>query len=99
MLPGQPDDESIFADSLAGGRIGGDGESIEDTLSREQRWDELIARLVERAEAATESTERSHSLVQAAAVFETKLHDREKAHLILQTAFQQDFGNDEVTRE
>jgi tetratricopeptide (TPR) repeat protein len=99
MLPGEPDDESLFADSLAGERIGGDGESVEETLSREQRWDELIARLVERAEAATSSDERISSLVRAALVFETKLADREKAFLILQTAFQEDFANEEVGRE
>ncbi|HXU80763.1 MAG TPA: hypothetical protein VN914_05160 [Polyangia bacterium] len=95
MLPRDPDDESSFTGPLSDGN----DESVEDTLAREQRWDDLVARLVERAEATTDLPERIQSLLRAALVYEAKLDDAESAYLILQTAFQEDFTNEEVARE
>jgi tetratricopeptide (TPR) repeat protein len=96
MLPGHTDDETSFSGSLSSG---GDDESIEDTLAREQRWDDLVARLVERAEAATEPSDRAQTLLRAALVYEAKLDDVESAYLILKTAFQEDFTNEAVANE
>jgi tetratricopeptide (TPR) repeat protein len=95
MLPRHPDDESSFTEPLSDGN----DESVEDTLAREQRWDDLVARLVERAEATTDLPERIQSLLRAALVYEAKLDDPDSAYLILQTAFQEDFTNEEVARE
>src|SRR5688572_29801020 len=96
MLPGHPDDETSFTGSLSNG---GDDESIEDTLAREQRWDDLVARLVERAEAATEPSDRAQSLLRAALVYEAKMDDVESAYEILKTAFKEDFSNEAVANE
>jgi golgin subfamily B member 1 len=96
MLPGDPDDETSFTGSLSDG---GHDESVEDTLAREQRWDDLVARLVERAESTTEPSRRVQSLMRAALVYEAKLDDLEKAFLILQAAFAEDFTNEEVSSE
>jgi tetratricopeptide (TPR) repeat protein len=95
MLPRDPDDDTSFTGSLSDGN----DESVEDTLAREQRWDDLVARLVERAEATTDPAERIQSLLRAALVYEAKLDDADSAYLILQTAFQEDFTNEEVARE
>ena len=65
MFPGDPDDETSFPGSLS---EGGDDESVEDTLARQQRWDDLVARLVERAESTAEPSDRVQSLLRAARV-------------------------------
>jgi tetratricopeptide (TPR) repeat protein len=93
MLPSEPqDDQSRFPGSAAAA----DGEPIEDLLEREQRWQELVARLIERAEAAADPGDRVRSLVRAALVFETRLDDPERALVTLQAAFAEDFTDEEV---
>src|SRR5436853_5795666 len=98
MLPGESDDEVMFPGSEQGrdpqDSQGAVDESIEDTLARQQRWDDLVARLVERAESAVDLADRVQSLVRAALVYEAKLDDPEKSFLILQTAFVEDFTNE-----
>jgi tetratricopeptide (TPR) repeat protein len=96
MLPSEPNDDEPFP---SGSRSVATGEPLEDALEREQRWEELVARLIERAEAAGDAAERVRSLVRAALVFETRLDDPDRALLTLQAAFREDFSDAEVARQ
>lgn len=105
-----PDDEPSFAGSrpeggtarkTSNGADSGDGvfDPIAAHYEREQRWDELVAVLIERAESAETAAARAAALVKAAVIFEAKLEDLEKAFLILQTAFLEDPAGEEGSRE
>jgi tetratricopeptide (TPR) repeat protein len=96
MLPSEPHDDEPF---FTGSPSAAGGEPIEETLEREQRWGELVARFIERAEAAADPAERARSLARAAVVFETRLDDPERALLTLQAAFREDFSDEEVARQ
>jgi tetratricopeptide (TPR) repeat protein len=96
MLPGeQQDAESFVPKSSSPPRT---SEAMEETLEREERWEELAARLVERAEAAA-GGERIANLRRAAQLFETRLAEPDKALLVLQAAFREDLESEEVARE
>src|SRR5687768_9106787 len=86
-------------DLLDPGAGGNPSDSLASVYAREERWEELAAHLIERAEAAPDPAPRAAELLQAARVFETNLEDHDKACLILQTAFEEDPQNDQVARE
>ena len=68
-------------------------------LEREEKWDELIATLIESAADTTNSFERAGHYRRAAAIYEQKLHDLDKAYITMQAAFGEDYGNEEVAAE
>jgi tetratricopeptide (TPR) repeat protein len=68
-------------------------------LAREERWEDLAALHIERAENATSASNRARHLVHAAQVFEKNLGDVERAYLTLMAAFQDDPGNGEAAAE
>jgi tetratricopeptide (TPR) repeat protein len=72
---------------------------ITGALAREERWEELAEIFIERAESAVDLAEKIHSLIQAAHVFEGKLHDSERAYFTLIVAFQTDPESEEAKDE
>ena len=68
-------------------------------LTREERWDDLAALFIERAETATSPSSRARHLVRAALVFEKNLGDADRAYLTLLVAFQDDPTNEEAITE
>jgi tetratricopeptide (TPR) repeat protein len=95
MLPGEQQDAESFPPKHHSSR---GSESIEEMLERGERWEELAARLVERAEAAP-GAERLASLRRAAVLFETRLNAPDKALLVLQAAFREEPSNEEIVSE
>jgi golgin subfamily B member 1 len=93
MLPSELHDESLLPGSLTA--AGGD-EPVLAALEREQRWDDLVTRLIEHAEAGADPGERARWLVRAAVVFETRLDDPDRALYTLQAAFREDFADEAV---
>jgi tetratricopeptide (TPR) repeat protein len=99
MLPIEPqDDEAPSTGSMSATAAAANGADELVALEREQRWQELAARLIEKAEAGGKPAERVADLLRAAVVFETRLDEADKALLILQTAFQEDASHEEVGR-
>lgn len=68
-------------------------------LAREERWEDLAALHIERAENAGNASNRARHLMHAAQVFEKNLGDAERGYLTLMAAFQDDPGNDELAAE
>jgi tetratricopeptide (TPR) repeat protein len=95
MLPGEQQDAESPPPKHPSSR---GSESMEEMLERGERWEELAARLVERAEAAP-GPERLASLKRAAALFETKLRAADKALLVIQAAFREDLASEEIAAE
>jgi tetratricopeptide (TPR) repeat protein len=71
----------------------------EQVLAREERWEELVALLVDRLGRTPEAWQRVRHLLRVALVYETKLGDLERAFITLQAAFAEDFANEEASRE
>ncbi|HEY5282214.1 MAG TPA: tetratricopeptide repeat protein, partial [Polyangia bacterium] len=72
---------------------------VAKVLAREERWEDLAALLIERAETASSATGRARYLVRAGLVFEKNLADTDRAYITLLAAFQDDPANDEATAE
>jgi tetratricopeptide (TPR) repeat protein len=68
-------------------------------LTREERWEDLAALHIERAETANNATNRARHLMHAAQVFEKNLGDADRAYLTFMVAFQDDPGNEEIAIE
>jgi golgin subfamily B member 1 len=68
-------------------------------LEREEKWDELIAALIEGAARTTSTFERIALYRRAAGIYETRLHDSEKAYITMQAALGDDYRNDDVADE
>lgn len=73
--------------------------TLEDEYAQDERWEDLAGILIERAEAAEDVALRTATLARVAQIFETNLGDDDKALLILQTAWSEDFTDDAIARE
>jgi len=91
--------EEAPASGLATSMTDVPSEEIGAELAQEERWEELIALLLERSEAAAHGGQRLGCLKRAAEVFEKHLVDNDKAYITLQAAFAEDFSNREVAEE
>jgi hypothetical protein len=72
---------------------------VANVLTREERWEDLAALFIERAETATSAGSRARHLVHAAQVFEKNLGDIDRAYITLLAAFQDDPTSEEATAE
>ena len=72
---------------------------VAKVLAREERWEDLAALFVERAETATSASNRARHLVHAAQVFEKNLGDADRAYITLLAAFQDDPANEDAVAE
>ena len=72
---------------------------VAKVLAREERWEDLAALFIERAETATNASHRARHLVHAAQVFEKNLGDADRAYITLLAAFQDDPASEEAVSE
>jgi hypothetical protein len=93
------DPENQAAESKEEQMTADEYQQVAHVLTREERWEDLAALFIERAETATSPGSRSRHLVHAALVFEKNLGDAERAYLTLLAAFQDDPANEEATAE
>jgi tetratricopeptide (TPR) repeat protein len=72
---------------------------MERIFVEEQRWEDLVSLLVERASSSLDATERTRCLIRAAQLFDTNLRDIDKAFITLLATLREDPSNDDVTSE
>ena len=72
---------------------------VAKVLMREERWEDLAALFIERAESASSASNRARHLVHAAQVFEKNLGDADRAYITLLAAFQDDPASEEAAAE
>jgi hypothetical protein len=72
---------------------------VAKVLAREERWEDLAALFIERAETAGSASNRARHLVHAAQVFEKNLGDADRAYITLLAAFQDDPANEDAVAE
>jgi tetratricopeptide (TPR) repeat protein len=68
-------------------------------LAREEKWEELAALYIERAEASPSASSRARYLVHAAQVFDKNLGDGDRAYITYLAAFQDDPSNQDAVSE
>jgi tetratricopeptide (TPR) repeat protein len=72
---------------------------VAKVLAREERWEDLAALFIERAETASSASNRARHLVHAAQVFERNLGDVDRAYITLLAAFQDDPASEDAITE
>ncbi len=72
---------------------------VASALAREERWEDLAALYVERAEASPSPAGRARYLVHAAQVFDKNLGDQDRAYITYFAAFQDDPSNQDAVAE
>ena len=72
---------------------------VAQALAREERWEDLAALYIERAEGSPNAAGRARYLVHAAQVFDRNLGDPERAYLTFFAAFQDDPSNQDAVAE
>ncbi len=86
----QPDQEQMTAEEYR---------QVARVLAREERWEDLAALFIERAELATNASTRARHLAHAAQVFEKNLGDADRAYITLLAAFQDDPENADLAAD
>jgi golgin subfamily B member 1 len=86
----QPNDEQMTTEEYR---------QVARALAREERWEDLAALYIERAESSANPSGRARYLVHAAQVFDKNLGDAERAYLTYLTAFQDDPSNQDAVAE
>jgi tetratricopeptide (TPR) repeat protein len=72
---------------------------LERDYAKDERWDELVQLLVERAGQTADPMERTRCLVRAAQLFDTHLADSDRAFITLLEALRDHPANDDVSAE
>jgi tetratricopeptide (TPR) repeat protein len=88
--PAESSDEQMTAEEYR---------QVAKVLAREERWEDLAALFIERAETATSASNRARHLVHAAQIFEKNLGDADRAYITLLAAFQDDPANEDGVAE
>ena len=92
--PGNPadqsDDEQMTAEEYR---------QVAHALAREEKWEDLAALYIERAEGSSNAAGRARYLVHAAQVFDQKLADADRAYITYFAAFQDDPSNQDAVAE
>jgi tetratricopeptide (TPR) repeat protein len=83
----QPADQQMSAEEYR---------QVAQALAREERWEDLAALYVERAESSPNAAGRARYLVHAAQVFDKNLGDPERAYITYFAAFQDDPSNQDA---
>jgi len=89
------DPENRAADSSDEQMTAEEYRHVSKVLAREERWEDLAALFVERAESATSASNRARHLVHAAQIFEKNLGDVDRAYITQLAAFQNDPANED----
>ncbi|MBN2574585.1 MAG: hypothetical protein JXP73_08455 [Deltaproteobacteria bacterium] len=72
---------------------------VAHALAREERWEDLAALYVERAEGSPNASGRARYLVRAAQVFDKHLGDGDRAYITYLAAFEDDPSNQDAVAE
>jgi tetratricopeptide (TPR) repeat protein len=83
----QPTDEQMTAEEYR---------QVARALAREERWEDLAALYLERAEGSPNASSRARYLVHAAAVFDKNMGDADRAYITYFAAFQDDPSNQDA---
>src|SRR5512134_1000821 len=86
----QPTDEQMTVEEYR---------QVAQALAREERWEDLAALYVERAETSPNAAGRARYLVHAAQVFDKNLNDPDRAYITYFAAFQDDPSNQAAVAE
>ena len=86
----QPTDEQMTAEEYR---------QVARALAREERWEDLAALYIERAEGSPNAAGRARYLVHAAQVFDRHLGDADRAYITYFAAFQDDPSNQDAVAE
>ena len=86
----QPTDEQMSSEEYR---------QVARALAREERWEDLAALYIERAESSPNAAGRARYLAHAAQVFDKNLGDQDRAYITYFAAFQDDPSNQQVVAE